>query len=108
VDVPVFTFNPIAVLDEKDLGIVAARLDEQNVKEFLEGTFDAESTAPRNVGAEEEGKPEPAPKAEPAHEPKTEEKPRRGFGAAKAEPELVKEAPAASGGVPDVSDLMDF
>ena len=108
VDVPVFTFNPIAVLDEKDLGIVAARLDEQNVKEFLEGTFDAESTAPRNVGAEEEGKPEPAPKAEPAHEPKTEEKPRRGFGAAKAEPEGVKEAPAAVAAAPDVSDLLDF
>ncbi|MCE5387959.1 MAG: hypothetical protein K0041_05190 [Acidithiobacillus sp.] len=107
VDVPVFTFNPIAVLDEKDLGIVAARLDEQNVKEFVEGTFDAESNAPRNVGAEEEAKPEPAPA--PAPEPKAEEKPRRGFGAAKAEPELVKEAPlAASGGAPDVSDLMDF
>lgn len=107
VDVPVFTFNPIAVLDEKDLGTVAGRLDEQNVKEFLGGTFDAESTAPRNVGAEEEANPEPTP--EPTHEPKAEAKPRRGFGAAKAEPELVKEAPiATSGGAPDVSDLMDF
>ena len=116
IDVPVFTFKPLAVLDEKDLGIVAARLDEQNVKEFVEGTFDAESNAPRNVGADEESEakpePEPAPlalKDEPKPEPEPKATPRRGFGAAKAEPELVKEAPlAASGGAPDVSDLMDF
>ncbi len=106
VDVPVFTFKPIAVLDEEDLGVVASRLDEQNVKEFVEGTFDAESTAPRNVGAEEEAKPEQKPEPAPAPEIKT--KPRRGFGAAKADPDAVKEASVASGEAPDVSDLMDF
>jgi len=113
-DVPVFQFAYVGALTQEDFNKVIKRLEEPEVIEFMEGTLDTETDAPRNLGPDpddEEVQTAPAP----APAPKAEEKPaRKGFGgAAKSKPAAeTKPTPAPktedTAVAPDISDILDF
>jgi len=120
-DVPVFQFAYVGALTQEDFNKVIKRLEEPEVIEFMEGTLDTETDAPRNLGPdhdEEEVQTAPAPAAPapaPAPAPKAEEKPaRKGFGGATKSKPAAEAAPAPApkvedtAGAPDISDILDF
>ena len=104
--VPVLTFKEVSGLSEQQLNTIVARLDEDDVAEFMKGEYDSESEANRKVIDE----PEAPVVASPKEEPKQQDKPAaaRGFGAAPSAPKETPKPEFVADGAPDVSDVMDF
>jgi len=116
-DVPVFQFAYVGALTQEDFNKVIKRLEEPEVIEFMEGTLDTETDAPRNLGPDPDDEEVTAPAAapEPAPAPKAEEKPaRKGFGGATKSKPAAEPVPAPAtkvedtAGAPDISDILDF
>lgn len=117
-DVPVFQFNFIQMLDQSAVNVVAARLEEEEVQNFIKGISDTETDAPRTVAENDDEvqdkKPEPEKKAESENKPEPEKKASiSGFGSKKVE--TAKEQPVEENaaeptqeGDGDLAELMDF